>query len=187
MLFFGLFPVILKGVTVKNALLLGLAFVISAFTATALSLVLPRFLQKTLLTAAYAAASAVAVCLAGFIFTKLSLFNMNDIGAVLPLAAVDPLIITALARQNSGKGAKSSFAAAALYSACFFLLTFAVSAVRELLFTGSVFGIRLLGEDYRVFSAELPFFGIIMLAFIAAAVRFVWGRPGGSGEEGGNQ
>lgn len=175
---FGLFPIIIKGTSVVNALLLGLVFVISAFTITALSLLLPRLLSKTLLTAAYAAAAALAVCLVGFIFTKLSLFDMNTLGAVLPLAAVDPLITAALVRQNSGKSAKSSFISAAVYSACFLLLTFAVSAVREFLYTGSIFGITVLSEWHRVFSAALPFFGMIMLAFIAAGVRFVSDKLG---------
>ncbi len=168
----GLFPIILKGTHIANALMLCLAFILSSFTVTALSLVVPRFAVKSLRPVIYASAGAFVVCAAGLILTKIAVLDMYKLGAVLPLAAMDPLIVTGLVGQTEKENAKQKFISAAVYSACFCALTIMVSVIREFLYTGSIFGLTLLDESHRFFSAEIPFFGIILLAMIAAALSW---------------
>lgn len=169
----GLFPIILMGTSLINALLLGLAFVISAFAVTAVSIFASRVLSKRLMPAVCVVTGAVAVCFVGFVFTKLSLFDMYTLGAVLPLTAVDPLIVTGLVRQNEEETVKGAFISAAVFSAAFFAVVLVVSAIRELLYTGSLFGITLLDEGHRLPAAIMPFFGMLMLGVAAALVAWI--------------
>ena len=169
----GLFPIILMGTSLINALLLGLAFVVSAFAVTAVSIFASRVLSKRLMPAVCVVTGAAAVCFAGFVFTKLSLFDMYTLGAVLPLTAVDPLIVTGLVRQNEEETVKGAFISAAVFSAAFFSVFLVVSAVRELLYTGSLLGITLLDEAHRMPAAVMPFFGMLMLGVAAALAAWI--------------
>ncbi len=168
----GMFPIIIKGTSLINALLLGLAFVISAFVVSVVNTFASKFFSRQLMPAVCVLAGAAAVCLVGFIFTKLSLFDMYTLGAVLPLTAADPLIVTGLVRQNEKGSISGAFINAAVFSAAFFAVVLIVSAVREFLYTGAIFGLTVLDESHRISSAIMPFFGIIMLGL--AAAFFAW-------------
>ena len=169
----GMFPIIIKGTSLINALLLGLAFAISAFAVSAVSAFASKIFSKQLMPAVCVLAGAVAVCLVGFIFTKLSVFDMYTLGAVLPLTAVDPLIVTGLVRQNEKESVSGAFINAAVFSAAFFAVVLIVSVVREFLYTGAIFGLTILDESHRISSAVMAFFGIIMLGLAAAFVAWV--------------
>lgn len=173
----GLFPIILKGTSLINALLLGFAFVVSAFAVSAVNIFASKIFSKRLMPAVCVVTGSVTVCLVGFIFTKLSLFDMYNLGAVLPLTAADPLIVTGLVRQNENeKSALGVFINAGVYSAVFFSVALVISALREFLYTGGLFGVTVLDESYRASSAALPFFGIIALGLVAAVTAWITGK-----------
>lgn len=169
----GMFPIIIKGTSLVNALLLGFAFAISAFAVSAVSTFASKVFSRRIMPAVCVITGAAAVCLTGFIFTKLSVFDMYTLGAVLPLTAVDPLIVTGLVRQNEKESASGAFINAAVFSAVFFAAVSAVSAIREFLYTGGLFGLTVLDESHRLSSAAMPFFGMLMLGGAAALIAWI--------------
>ena len=164
-------PVIVAATTAERAALLSLSFLMISFPTIVFCRFIPRKIAYTVRILIYAAAAAVM-----FIPTVLaarSLFPETASGVMIyiEILVVNSLILAKTESRFYLRPFGLMAADILIYIAGYAIAAFAVGIIRELLAFGTLFGFHVFAAPLP--AAKSPFFGFILVGFLAAGCRAI--------------
>lgn len=165
----GICPVVAAATTLKNTAVLSVVLSLSLILCEAFSSLLLKNVSRNLRICLY--------CLLASVPTLISLEILDDktisaLGIFLPLLCVNGLVVIRCEKFAVRTSLKNAFFDALASSIGFTAVALAVGFFRELLAFGTVFSLKLF--SFPTLSAfALPFGGLVILGFLAAAHKAV--------------
>ncbi len=163
-------PVIVAATTVKNGLALSIAFAIITVCTITATYFIPKQVPYTLSVIANALVASVFFIPATMLVDRLFPGTVFQLGIYLPLLVTNSLII----QKSFSRFHQAPFGQmmVQLLSAAggFFLVTMAVSVLREVLGAGTLFD-KPLDITFTIPALTLPFGGFLVTGLLAAAVQ----------------
>ncbi len=174
----------IAGAAISGANALILTFIVlSILLAIGLTTILDGDrLEYPLKTIVYNGVSIFTVFALLIIFKQIFPEQVNSIGVYAPLIAFNSLVLCRSEADAPMLLSTETVSDALALAAIFALIAFPVAIVREILGSGSVFGISLGFEGNSVFL--MPFMGFILCGFLIAVIRKVMSGLDGKGENG---
>ena len=174
-------PIVVASKSAVNALSLSVAFVIITFLTALFSLIMPLRIPYTVRVIFNALLASVIFIPTAMLVERLFPGSIYDLGIYLPMLVTNSLIVQKLESRFH----KMRFFYMLLQLICngigFTLVALIVGCVREFLGKGTLFGRVIEWAPPPIPAILLPFFGFILLGFLAAAVkkysRFLNSRP----------
>lgn len=163
-------PVIVASYNYENSLLLGFSFILITFASVLLSSFIPKRIPYTVRTILYTLIACVVFIPTAMLMDRLFPGVVLRVGVFLPLLVANSLIV--VKSESRFYKHRRGYMAVDLLSNCigFFLVILVVGVLRELLGSGSFFGIPI--ANWPTASAVLmPFSGFVIVGFLAAAVK----------------
>lgn len=162
-------PVVVCATSLQNAAALSIAFAMIVIPVLLFAAWVGVKLPGAVRTASYVAIAALMLIPSEMLISRISPIIFDSLGIYLPLMAVNSVVVAYSARYTEKHGVGT-----ALMDGVFFSLGFAISSgilglVRELLGSGTVWGVAVSG--FKASAFLLPFSGFILLGFMAAAVQ----------------
>jgi electron transport complex protein RnfE len=145
----GMCPTLAVTNSVINALAMGLATTFVLVCSSALVSMLRRFVPKQVRIATYIVIIATFVTIVDYVIQAVSLKIYLALGAFIQLIVVNCIILGRAEAFASRNSVGRSVVDALGMSAGFTLALLCLGSVRELLGTGSLFDIRVLGEQFE--------------------------------------
>jgi len=172
LLLLGLCPLLATTDALKAGSVMGLAALfVLAISGVVVSLI-GRFIPKSIKTITYMTVSAVFVAVSELLISAFLPNTAAKIGIYLPLLAVSGITL-ATTEAADGKCVGSAAVLGISMGLGYFAVSLVLSFVRELLGRGSVFGIRILPEEFGAIVISAPAGALIVFGFLVAAFRFL--------------
>lgn len=164
-------PVIVAGNSVVNGVGLSIAFGIITFFTVLTTLFVPKRLPYTFRVIANALVASLFYIPAAMYVEHLFPGSQFNLGIYLPLLVVNSLIV----QKSESRFHKQPFLQMLLQLFCnivgFFLVTFVVSAIREVLGKATFLGQPVSWMPFKASAVLLPFGGFLIVGFLAAFVK----------------
>lgn len=164
-------PVIVAANSLKNALSLGVAFTVITFFTIAISYFIPKSIPYTFRVIGNAMIASLIFIPAVLLVEQVLPGSTQSLGIYLPLLATNSLII----QKSESRFHKMNYSTMLLQLLCnaagFFLVVTVVGTLRELLGSGTVFGVPVPGLTFKAPAFLFPFMGFILVGFLAAGVK----------------
>ena len=145
----GLCPALAVSNTARNALAMGLATLFVMVCSNAVVALLRHFVPKQVRIATYILVIATFVTVVDYVIQAVSLELHRALGAFISLIVVNCLILGRAEAFASRNGVGRSILDGAGMGLGFTLALLSLGAVREILGSGSLFGVALFGVDYQ--------------------------------------
>ena len=166
----ALAPIVVAGISFKNALLLSIVMLIVTIPTILLSHLLfeklPDFYK---VPSIFLLASFMGI-LASIAIIKMDSVAFESLGIYLPILSVNSILLV-----NSLSGSRKNYLSvvrnAFIGVLCFVLVVFVVSIIREFIGSGTVFGNEI--HSATIPGALFPFFGYFIVAFIGAIIKAI--------------
>lgn len=163
-------PVIVASYNYQNSIVLGLSFACITFATVLLASFIPKRIPYTLRTILYTLIACGVFVPTAMWMSHMFPDSLSKVGVFLPLLVANSLIV--VKSESRFYKHRRGYMAVDLLSNCigFFLVILVVGVLRELLGSGSFFGIPI--ANWPTASAVLmPFSGFVIVGFLAAAVK----------------
>lgn len=163
-------PVIVASYNCRNSLVLGLSFLLITFTTVLLSSFIPKKIPYTVRSILYTLIACGVFIPTAMWMDHLFPQTLFQIGVFLPLLVANSLIVV----KSESRFHKRSRGRMVVELFChclgFFLAIMLVGVIRELLGSGTLFGVQIQGT-FTAPAVLLPFSGFVIVGFLAAMVR----------------
>lgn len=162
----GLCPVLAVSNTAINALAMGLATTFVLLCSGVLVSLMRNIIPKQVRIAAYIIVIATFVTIVDYAIQAISLELYKALGAFIQLIVVNCIILGRAEAYASKNPVSNAFVNALGMGAGFTLAMLCLGVVREILGSGSLFGVALFGPDFQPWAVfVLPPGGFFVLAF----------------------
>jgi electron transport complex protein RnfE len=182
----GMCPMLAVTNSAVNALAMGAATAFVLIGSSVLVSLLRHFIPKQVRISSYIIIIATFVTVADLLLQALTPAIHRDLGAFIALIVVNCLILGRQEAFSSKNPLRLAIADALGMSAGFAFALFCLGAAREVLGSGSLFGVALFGPNFEPWVIMiLPPGGFLMLGFIMLCFAKVseWRQPEGKAEE----
>lgn len=183
LLLLGLAPLLGGTKTLADGATLGLcAIFVLAFTGISASLT-DRLLPSPIKNISFMVIAAFYVTLCEILLRFFFPQIRDSLGIYLPLLTVSGLAFS-LASGSKEKTVSASALAGLSTGLGFFAVSVCLSFFRELLGSGTLFGLRIIPERYAIGALISPFGALVLFGLIIAAVRYINSKTNkGDGEK----
>lgn len=165
---FGFVSILAASTTVKGALLMALAvtaiMIVTSLIVSLLKNLIDEKFEDIILLVLIAAFSVVATMLLEFYYP----ITVPKMGLSVPLIAVNSLLLHRLQSHAIGEGVGSALAGAITDGFGYLLVILVMGAFRELFGMGTLFGIRIIPQEFTIPVFSTPIFGFIILGLLIA-------------------
>ncbi|MBQ8004512.1 MAG: hypothetical protein IJ299_05420 [Oscillospiraceae bacterium] len=168
----GITPLLGGTVSLACGLALGVSALFTLISSGAVISLVGRLIPKSVKDLSYLVIVAFFVTLCEILLSFFFPDVRSALGIYLPLLSVSGL---AFSRAQASDGEKVSDAALSGLGMGlgFFAASLSMAFVRELLGSGTFFGLRIISEAYTIRALTSPFGAFLLFGLFAAAVRFI--------------
>ena len=172
----GLFtaPIIVAATTAERALVLVMSFFMISYTSILLCRSISRKIAYSIRILLYAVVAGIMYIPTAYLMNMLFPEVFASVRLYVGIMTVNSLLLAKTETRFFLKTYGEMAVDALIYIAGFAAAAFSVGVIRELLAFGTLFGFRLF--DPVVPAAKSPFFGFIMVGFLAALCRVIVGK-----------
>ena len=166
----ALAPIVVAGISFKNAILLSIAMVIITVPTILISHLLFEKLPDFYKIPSIFLLSSLMGIVSSIAIIRLDSVAFENLGIYLPILTVNSIILVnsvSGSRKNLPLVLRNAFVGAL----CFVLVVFLVSIIREFIGSGSFLGKPV--SDFKIPGALFPFFGYFIVAFIGAGIKTI--------------
>lgn len=167
---FILAPVIVASYNTQNSVALGIGFAVITFITVMLSSFISRRIPYTIRTILYALLACVVFVPTAMLIERLLPGSLYSLGVFLPLLVANSLIVVKSESRFHRHGFGYMTIDVASHAAGFFLAIVLVGLIREVLGSGTVFGITVNGL-FTAPAVLMPFSGFILVGLLAAVSK----------------
>lgn len=166
----ALAPIVVAGISSKNAVLLSIAMLIITIPTVIISHLLFEKLPDFYKLPSIFLLSSLMGMVSSIVIIKLDSVAFENLGIYLPILTVNSIMLI-----NSLSGSRKKFPLvlrnAFVGALCFVVVVFLVSIIREFIGNGSFLGKPV--SDFEIPGALFPFFGYFIVAFIGAGIKAI--------------
>lgn len=167
---FVLAPVIVASYNCQNSLILGLSFILITFTTVLLSSFISKKIPYTVRIILYTLLACGTFVPTAMLMDYLFPQTLFQLGVFLPLLVANSLIVvkseSRFYKHRRGYMAIDVFC----HTIGFFIVIILVGMIRELIGSGTVFGVSV-QQGFLVPAMLMPFSGFILVGFLAALAK----------------
>lgn len=167
---FILAPVIVASYNTQNSVALGIGFALITFITVMLSSFIPRQIPYTIRTILYALLACVVFVPTAMLIERLLPGSLYSLGVFLPLLVANSLIVVKSESRFHRHGFAYMTIDVASHAVGFFLAIVLVGLIREILGSGTVFGVTVNGW-FTAPAVLMPFSGFIIVGLLAAVSK----------------
>ena len=180
-LFLGMCPTLAVTTSAVNGLGMGIATMVVLIFSNVFISLLRKFIPDKVRIAAYVVIIASFVTIVEMLLKAYALSISNALGIYIPLIVVNCIILGRAEAYASKNGILSSAVDGAGMGLGFTCALTLIGAVREILGSGSLFGINIFGSGFQPVSIMiLPPGAFLTLGILLAAINVIRAKKGGS-------
>ena len=158
----GLCPIIMAAISIKNALCLSAVFALLLVVNEVIASVFLKNMSRWVRVSLYTVISAGILAL---VLSKINQEATAALGVYLPLLCVNAIIVVRCEKFAIRTNVLNSVYDAVANSVAFLAVAFLVGLIRQVLSTGSLFGLQ---TPFKNPGMAMPFAGLAVLGFLAA-------------------
>lgn len=162
-------PVVVCAVSFQNALALALAFATTAIPVITIAGAVGKFIPASVKLPFYVGIAAAMLVPTEILISRISPVIFDSIGIFLPIMAVNSVVTVLTVEESETRGVGGAFFDSLFLSLGFAIVTLALGAIRELLGSGTIMNMPILGR--RAMGVLMPGAGFVILGFMAAGIE----------------
>ena len=163
-------PIIVASYNTQNSVALGIGFSIITFITVMLSSFIPRRIPYTVRTILYSLLACVVFVPTAMLIERLLPGSLYSLGVFLPLLVANSLIVVKSESRFHRNGFGYMTVDVACHAAGFFIAIVLVGLIREVLGSGTVFGVTV-NPFFTASAVLMPFSGFIIIGLLAAVSK----------------
>lgn len=165
---------VVGAVSLKHSVCLSLAMIVTVIPLSMLAYFVGDKIPDYLAICVYPILASIILIGVKFLIGFYDPVLIDSLGMYINLIAVSTLLISQINHSSVRKRSFGASTLRSLYTCCgFSLVVISFGLVREIIGSGSVWGIRLEIIKHPAYGAQLAFFGFIMLGFVMALARLI--------------
>ena len=167
----GMCPVVAMGISLQNALLLGLLMAILMIPTCLFSALCLKNVARWIRTPILCLTASALYGLAMLVINELYIGFFEEVSLYAPILVVSSVLLTHADRCAEEENAWRALAYTIGGSLGFLLVLVLVGSVRESLTFGTVAGRKIFRNYHTVSAIAMPFFGMILIGYIGAIFK----------------
>lgn len=165
-------PVVVASNTLKNGVLLGLAFAIITFFTVFISTFISQKIPYTIRVVLYVVLAAIIYIPTAMFLNSIMPITTYKVGIFLPLLITNSLIVTRIESRFRWKKRGAMTVDLISHILGFFFVIVLVGLIRELLATGMIWEVQVTSDKFKQTPALMyPFAGFIVIGFLSAILQ----------------